>query len=184
MSGKSKKDIEKEFGVKKGLLWRIVKDRDRSNKNANMDYNIKIRHNIEKWINEEFEYYIKKYINWEIKVRPFEKLIPFDIKTFNILENIKRNKKYCCTKPDGSTFLFDTAKELSEELGVVTFYSGFSGVIKGRGKFYKGCKYRKATVDDHDEPDYEEMKKNIIVKLWKSLDELKFNNNRGIKKIK
>ena len=179
MSGKSKKELKDEFGVKYSLLWRIIRDRDRSNKNININHNIKLRKNIEKWVIQNGENYIKEFVKGNISKRNFDSKLPFDLGCFNLLENIERNKKYCCILENKKIY-FDTEKEISEILNTKIFRAGYISVIENKSSHYKGYIFRRTTDEDFKDINYNNHIEIFLKKIWESLNDLKFNNNRGI----
>ena len=181
MNGMSKKEIANKYNIGLTLIWRIIKNKDKSLKIINVDYNKNKRNNIEKWVIENAKEYLKKYINWEINWVQLNKALPFDLRFFNLIENVKRNKKYVCIH-NGVNIFFDTEKEISDILGVKLFRTGFIKVIEGKTTHYKNYKFRKSDLKDFEEPNYDEIIRKFIINMGESLKNLKFNTNRGITK--
>ena len=179
MNGMSKKEISNKYNIGLTLIWRIIKNKDKSLKIINTNYNKNKRNNIEKWVSENGEEYLRKYINWEITWVQLNKILPFDLRFFNLIKNVKRNKKYVCIH-NGEDIFFDTENEISDILGVRLFRTGFIKVIEGKTTHYKNYKFRKSNLRDFKEPNYDEIIRKFIIDMSESLKNLKFNTNRGV----
>lgn len=180
MSGCTKKEISEKYDLSETMLWRIIKDKDRSNRKNKNKHNFKKRVEIENWVKLNAKDILKKYINWELSGNQINKITPFDTRYFNLVKGVDRNKKFVCIMEDSEDIFFDTQKEISEKLNINIFRGGYIQVIEGKINHYKGYKFRRTNYNDFKNREYDEIINNFLKVIWKSLDEMEFSKNRGI----
>lgn len=180
MKGFTKKQIFEKYNVGPTLLWRIIKDRDRTERRITNSFDIGVRNNVIKWVEENGEDIIDKYINNEITWVQSNKVVPFDLKTFNLYDGLVKNQKYICTTMEGENIFFNTQSEISFILNEKLFISGILNVVKGKSDFYKKYKFKRATRVDFDKIDFQNILNSFKESLNDSLGNIKYNQNRGI----
>lgn len=138
MNGEYKEELCKKYNISESVIWRIIKDRDTSKRILPIQKN---RLFIKEWIENNSQYYIEKYKNWEMTKEEINKEIPFCLWKNDFLLNVVQNKRFVCEDINGNKILFTTAKELSDILGIRIDNSGFLPVVKGKYKQYKKYKF-------------------------------------------
>lgn len=181
MLGSTKEEICNKYNVSKSLIWRIIKDKDRNNRKVNDKYSINKIKLVEEWLNINGCEILNKYINWNITWVEIGNVTPFDLKTFNFLEKIEKNKKYICDHSGGNIY-FDTQKEISEIIGTTLFISGILNVVKGKTDNYKGYKFKRNIKSDKTDIDFKSIIKKFIENKITELNNRKYNSNIGATK--
>ena len=138
MNGEYKEKLCKKYNISESVIWRITKDRDTSKRIIPIQRNSLF---IKEWIENNSQYYVEKYKNWEMTKEEINKEIPFYLWKNDFLSNVVRNKRFVCEDINGNKILFTTAKELSDILGIKIDNSGFLPVTKGKYKQYKKYKF-------------------------------------------
>ena len=132
MSGMLKEDISKKHNISLSVIYRIIKERDTSNRKRGKT---KAQIRVDDWVFKNKESIIESFTNGESK-DSINKRIPIDLYKSNILNGIEKKHKYIVLI-NGEPKPFSSAKSASKLTGVKIYLSGVYSCIKHKGS-YKG----------------------------------------------
>lgn len=137
MGGLSKKEVCEKHGIGDSVHWRIVRDRDTSDRKRVTGQSRLIK----SWLSENGDYYIDKYKRWQLTKSAIASITPFDLWRNDFLKGVERYPKYNGITPEGDIIIFSTASEASEIVNETLHHAGIIPVVKGKYKQYKGYKF-------------------------------------------